>query len=124
MKTSGYHILRLGLGITFFWIGVLIFKDPEGWGGMIQPWALNLLPAPVKTIMLSTAVMDMVIGFFLVINVWTWLFALLGATHLFVVLVTTGINAITVRDIGLLGGSLALAVSKMPEGVLKKFRKS
>jgi uncharacterized membrane protein YphA (DoxX/SURF4 family) len=124
MKTSGYHILRVGLGITFFWIGILIFKDPEGWGAMIQPWALDLLPAPVKTVMLSTAAMDMVIGFFLLIDVWTWLFALVGAIHMVVVLTTTGINAITVRDIGILSGLLAVTVSKLPDAVWKKFRKS
>lgn len=123
MKTSGYHILRVALGITFFWIGILIFKDPEGWGAMIQPWALDLLPGSVRTTMLSTAAMDVLIGFFLLIDVWTWVFALLGAIHMVVVLTTTGINAITVRDIGLFGGLLAVTVSNLPEAVWKKFRK-
>jgi hypothetical protein len=33
IKTS-FHILRVGLAITFLWIGVLIFKNPESWGGV------------------------------------------------------------------------------------------
>lgn len=124
MKHSGYHLLRVALGITFFWIGILIFKDPEGWGAMVQPWVADLLPGPIETVMLSTALMDVLIGFFLLIDVWTWLFALVGAIHMIVVLATTGINAITVRDIGLFGGLLAVTLSNLPEAFWKKFKKS
>lgn len=114
MKEYGYHIVRVGLAITFLWIGILILRDPESWGAMVQPWVLKLMPLPIKEIMLSTAVLDMVIGFFLLIDVFTWLLALIGALHLVTVLAVTGINAITVRDIGLLAGLLALFVTKFP----------
>ena len=114
MKESGYHILRVGMAITFLWIGILIFRDPESWGAMVQPWVLKLLPLPIKSMMLSIAVLDMLIGFFLLIDVFTWLLALIGALHLVTVLAVTGINAITVRDIGLLAGLLALVVTKFP----------
>lgn len=113
-KEYGYHIVRVGLAITFLWIGILIFRDPESWGAMVQPWVLELMPLPIKSVMLSTAVLDMVIGFFLLIDVFTWLLALIGALHLVTVLAVTGINAITVRDIGLLAGLLSLFVTKFP----------
>ena len=114
MKSYAYNILRVGLAITFLWIGILILKDPLAWGGYLAPWAANLLPIPLEQAMIGTAVLDIVIGIFLLIDVWTWLAALVGAIHLVIVLTISGINAITVRDIGLLAGVIALAVSAWP----------
>lgn len=121
MKKTAYHILRVAMGINFIWIGILIFKSPESWGGLIQPWAANLLPVPLEQAMRSTAVLDILIGFFLLIDVFTWLAATLAAIHLVIVLVTTGITTITVRDIGLLGGTLALIIGGLPEKYRKRF---
>lgn len=114
MNKSAYHILRVAVAITFVWIGILIFRDPESWGGMIQPWAASLLPVPLKQAMISTAILDIAIGFFLLVDVLTWLAAGLAGLHLIVVLATTGISAITVRDIGLLGAAIALLVQTWP----------
>lgn len=113
---SGFHVLRVGIAITFLWIGILIFKNPEAWGtGFIQPWAAGLLPVPIREAMLGTAVLDVVIGVLLLADVFTWVAALVGSAHLIVVLTVSGINAITIRDVGLLAGTLALLVSTLPE---------
>jgi nitroreductase/dihydropteridine reductase len=69
MKISSYHIIRVGLAITFLWIGVLIFKSPEGWGTLIQPWAAGLLPVSLKTAMIATAILDLAIGLLLLIDI-------------------------------------------------------
>jgi uncharacterized membrane protein YkgB len=48
MKKTSYHILRVGVAITFLWIGVLIFKQPEAWGGDIfSPGPLAYYPYPL-----------------------------------------------------------------------------
>lgn len=122
MNKSAFTILRVALGITFLWIGILIVQDPEAWGGYIQPWAANLLPLPIKEMMLGTGALDIVIGFLLVTNILTWLAAAVGAIHLVIVLVTSGINSITVRDIGLLGASIAVSLATWPKNLI--FKKS
>ncbi|PIR69617.1 MAG: hypothetical protein COU47_02585 [Candidatus Niyogibacteria bacterium CG10_big_fil_rev_8_21_14_0_10_46_36] len=109
-KDASYHILRIAVGITFVWIGILIFQSPEAWGGFVEPWVENLLPLPLKDIMLATAAVDVVIGFFLLVDVYVWIFGFLGALHLATVLITSGITAVTVRDIGLLGGLIAITL--------------
>lgn len=124
MKKTGFNILRVGLGITFLWIGVLIFKQPEAWGGYLQPWAAGLLPVPLTQAMMGTAVLDMLIGALLLVGSFVWLAALVGAVHLVIVLVTSGITDITVRDIGLLTAALALMVDSLPPAILAKFKKS
>ncbi|MBI2485251.1 DoxX family membrane protein [Candidatus Uhrbacteria bacterium] len=108
MKDSSYHILRVGIAITFLWIGLLIFKEPEAWGAFLQPWAAGILPMPIEQAMTSTAVLDLLIGLALLLDFYVWLAALLGMIHLVIVLTVSGINPITVRDIGLLTGTFAL----------------
>lgn len=116
MQQLPYHVLRVGLAITFLWIGILIFRNPEAWSGYLQPWAAKLMPIPLTQAMMGTAILDIIIGFLLLINVLTWLVATIGAIHLVIVLFVSGINAITVRDIGLLAGALALAISAYQKG--------
>lgn len=115
MTKYAFHILRVGLAITFLWIGLLILRSPVGWAAYLQPWAAALLPVPLTQALLLTAIFDLVVGFFLLIDAFTWLAVLFAALHLFVVLIVSGITEITVRDIGLLAGSLALLTDSWPQ---------
>ena len=120
MKKTSFHILRVGLAITFLWIGVLIFKQPEAWGGYLQPWAAKLLPIPIAQAMVATAILDIGIGVLLLVNRLVWMAALAGAIHLIIVLATSGVTDITVRDVGLLAAALALAVNFLPKSFYDK----
>ena len=108
---ASFHILRVGLAITFLWIGVLILKEPKLWGGYIQPWAQNLLVLPLEKAMIFTAILDIVVGVLLLVDFLTFYASILAAFHLIIVLVVSGINAITIRDIGLLAAAISLVVS-------------
>src|SRR3989344_2162832 len=120
MNKTSFHILRVGLAITFLWIGILILKQPEAWSGYMQPWAAGLLPIPIEQAMKGTAVLDLVIGALLIFDSYVWLAALLGTLHLISVLVVSGITDITVRDIGILSAALALMVDSMPVNIINK----
>lgn len=111
------------MAITFLWIGVLIFKTPEAWGGYLQPWAAGLLPIPLKQAMIGTAFLDVTIGFFLLIDSFVWMAALVGAIHLVVVLTVSGITEITVRDIAILAATVALMSDSLPQFIKNKFIK-
>jgi uncharacterized membrane protein YphA (DoxX/SURF4 family) len=108
MKSASLSILRVGIGITFLWIGILIFRNPTGWGSLLLPWAIGLLPGSLETVMIQTAIIDVAIGLLLLMNLWPWIAAFLASFHLLIVLITVGITEITARDIGLLAGSIAL----------------
>lgn len=114
MSKTSFHILRIGLAITFIWIGVLIFRDPESWSGYVQPWAVKLLPVPVSKILLATAIFDIFIGVLFLIDWFCWLAGLLGALHLVAVLAVSGITDITVRDIGILAAAVAVMIESLP----------
>lgn len=123
MKNAGYHIMRVSMGITFLWIGVLIFRDPEYWGSLLQPWAANLLPQSLQVAMIETAVLDILIGLLFLIDSFVWVAGALGAAHMIVVLAASGIDVITVRDIGLLGACLALFWADVPDWMRKWVKK-
>jgi len=74
--------------------------------------------------MIGTAILDILIGFFLLIDFLTWLAALVGAIHLIIVLTVSGITDITVRDIGLLVAALALMIDSLPQWALNKLQRS
>lgn len=114
MISPAFHILRVGIAITFLWIGILVFQEPEAWGLYLQSWAVDILPISLKQAMISAALLDILVGLFLLINVFTWVAAFLGAVHLIIVLITTGINGVTVRDIGLLAAIISIMVFTWP----------
>ncbi|KKR70274.1 MAG: hypothetical protein UU13_C0009G0003 [Candidatus Nomurabacteria bacterium GW2011_GWB1_40_7] len=120
MKKTSSHFLRVGLAITFLWIGVLIFKNPEAWGGYLQPWATGLLPIPLAQAMIGTAVLDIAIGAFLLFDFLPWLAAFVGVIHLVIVLIVSGITDITVRDIGLLVAMVALMIDSLPQEIIRR----
>jgi uncharacterized membrane protein YphA (DoxX/SURF4 family) len=122
MKKSSFHILRVGMAVTFLWIGVLILKEPEMWAGYIQPWAMKLLPMSAVQAMIGTAFLDIVIGVFLLIDSFVWLAALVGSVHLIIVLAVSGITDITVRDIAILAGTLALLADSLPQSFIRKIQ--
>ena len=114
MKKTSFHILRVGLAVTFLWIGVLILRQPEAWGGYLQPWAARLLPVPIPQALMGTALLDLAVGALLLLDALVWIAALVGALHLLIVLITSGITDITVRDIGLLAAAVALMAESLP----------
>lgn len=113
-KVAALTIVRAGTAITFLWIGILIFRAPEAWGGLLQPWAAGILPIPLREAMLGTAALDIAIGLFLLIDKYVAYAAAIGFAHLLIVLAVIGINETTVRDIGLAAATLALAVGWWP----------
>lgn len=122
MNKTSFHILRVGLAITFLWIGILIFKEPGAWGSYIQPWAVKLLPLPINDMMIGTAFLDVIIGFLLLIDSLVWIAALLGTIHLIIVIICSGITEIIVRDIGILAGVVALFVDSLPKDLMEKIK--
>lgn len=120
MKQTSFHVLRVGTAVTFLWIGMLILKTPEAWGGFILPWALKLLPVSVYEAMIGVAILDIIIGIFLLFDTFVWIAALLGALHMIIVLTVSGINEVTVRDIAILAGTLALFAESIPMYVSNK----
>lgn len=120
MKKIPLHILRVGLAVTFIWIGVLIIMEPMAWGGYMQPWVSNLIPFDIQQMMIVTGVLDITIGALLALGVIIPLAASVAALHVAMVLVASGITDITVRDIAILAAALALTLESLPLPLARK----
>lgn len=98
--------LRTGLGIVFLWIGLDIFRHPDAWVGFAPPEGALGLDRLV--LLKAGGAFDIAIGVSLLLGTFPRATAFLAALHLAGVLVTQGINAVLIRDVGLLGASLSL----------------
>jgi len=117
MKSTAFHIVRVGTGITFVWIGVLILRDPAAWGRVLQPWAVGLIGAgSLREAMLLTAGLDILVGLALLTDLATFWAASLGFLHLANVIIVVGITPVTTRDIAIAAGLLALVADSWPAG--------
>lgn len=101
------HIfLRLGLGLVFLWIGIDMFRHSDNWIGYVPA---NLPFNFSRSVFLTlTAIMDSAIGALLIFNFFPKTAAAVAAFHLVGIIIFQGIDAVIIRDVGLLGASLAL----------------
>lgn len=119
MSLINPHIaLRLGLGLMYAYSGVDLLTHPRSWH-----WAVQALPGPIRSMIYSLigvdrylmfqgigelAVAGVFLGWFLPRKLVA-VIALLATFEIGAILAFVGLNAITFRDIGLLGAASALA---------------
>lgn len=119
--------LRLGLGLMYVFSAYDIFVHPTAWY-----WAIRPLPQFLQTIINNQIGIDNYLKFQAVEELllallfiawflprWVVQFAsVLAALEMFLILLFVGIDAITFRDIGLLGAAVALLImSKQNSGI-------
>lgn len=101
-----HRFLAWGLGIVFLWIGLDIIKHPDAWIGYLPgdlPFGLNRALA-----LKINGIFDAVLGGLLLLGWWPRVVAGFAALHLIGILADQGIDQVIIRDVGLLGTSLAL----------------
>lgn len=103
---TSYFLLRVGLGVVFLWIGIDIFRHPEGWIGYV-PMSLPLGLSRETGLQLNGA-LDVALGLLLILDKLPKIVAAVASIHLAGILITQGINALIIRDVGLFGAALAL----------------
>lgn len=101
-----YLTLRVGLGIVFLWIGVDIWRHPEAWIGFL-PASLPFGLSRSLTLQLN-GIFDIVVGIMLFLGRWQKITAGLAVLHLVGIIFTQGVDAVLIRDVGLLGAALSL----------------
>lgn len=106
-KYNWSHLcLSIGLGVVFLWIGIDILRHPDSWIGYIPT---NLpIHIPTTSLLQANGGFDIALGLLLILRMWPKLVAFLAAGHLIVIIATQGVDAVLIRDVGLLGACLAL----------------
>ncbi len=108
--------LRLGLGLMYLYSSYDIFYHTQNWKGYIPQWFFHLI-IPIMSIDLYLklqAVGEFVIA--LLFLAWfsgKWgvrIAAILSTIEMLAIILLSGIDNVTFRDIGLLGASLSLLI--------------
>ncbi|OGY97233.1 MAG: hypothetical protein A2128_01280 [Candidatus Liptonbacteria bacterium GWC1_60_9] len=100
------EIGRLGLGFVLVYAGVSSLLAPEDWIGFV-PTAVEVAVSR-ETFLALHAVLELVAGAALLVNVGAFWGALFGAANMAGILLATGVDLITFRDVGLLALALML----------------
>lgn len=118
-------ILRLGLAAVFLIFGLDKFRS-EGvqlasWADWVPGWFSTLIGGQVKVFIVALGVFEVLVGLAFLTGYLLFWAALLSSLFLLatVLLSTSGpffgsIDQSTIRDIGLLGGTLSLMLSTAP----------
>lgn len=111
IKTSNL-LLRLGLAFVFLWFGIDKFIHPDYWINAWMPFWLQGILAHFGignlNFIYANGIFEVVIGLGFVFNIFVKLLALLTVLFLLLVIISFGLNEVTIRDVGLIGAALAL----------------
>ncbi len=104
--------LRLGLAAVFIWFGVDKFLNPQYWLSAWIPQSVLTVASGVglsgMDVVYSSGVFELLVGASVLSNIFIKIFSVLAIVFLVTVLFTFGVSEVIVRDLGLIGGFLAL----------------
>jgi cobalamin biosynthesis protein CobD/CbiB len=106
--------LRLGIGLMYLYSGFDLFVNPQHWYGFVPQWLSQSLISylTIENYLKIQGAGEFLLG--LIILAWflpkflVQSAVILAILEMILILLFIGIDPITFRDIGLLGGSLAL----------------
>lgn len=104
-------VLRVGLAFVFFWFGFSQLNDQTMWVGLIPTWIVSLTGMSAKAIVIANGIFEVIMASLLCLGVAVRIVALLLALHLFTIVLKLGMNAVGVRDVGLLCALVSVMIT-------------
>lgn len=104
----GLLALRFGLAGTYLYSGLSLISNPEKWIGFIPSWFQNTLPIQPELYLQFQGGFELILAFAFITGILLRPAALISALEMTGILLFLGPNLITFRDMGLLGGAVAL----------------
>lgn len=107
---DSFLLLRIGLGFVFFWFGLDKLIHPGNWVVYITPFLSSIIFFDITLFLFMLGTIEIIFGILLWAGWKLRIVSLLISIHLFLIIIFTGFNEITIRDIGLLSIALALFI--------------
>lgn len=104
----GLLVLRMGLAAVFLWFGFSQLVDSLNWVSWVPQWAVTLFHMPPAMIVLANGVFEVAAGSLLAIGLFVPAVSLLLGLHLLVIIIDIGLDAVGMRDFGLMFATFAL----------------
>lgn len=103
--------LRYGLALTYLFSGYDLIANPRSWSVFVPYWFANMLPVDVLTYIQIQGVVELLIALAFITGYFIRPAAFVSALEMVAILLLYGVDAVTFRDLAILGGSLALFVA-------------
>jgi hypothetical protein len=100
--------LQLGLAFVFLWIGIKSLIEPQNWIGFIPLWLGSFLPISVVLFLKIHSIAEIILALWLLSGRALVISSALATLFLGLILLASGLNDITFRDVGLLTAAAAL----------------
>lgn len=109
MSNKAKFLLRLGLAFTFAYAGLAALMSPTSWVGYVPQWVSTFVSQ--ETFLLLHAIFELALAAAILFKFKPRYAYALAALDLLAILIFSGIDAITFRDVGLFFMALALWVT-------------
>ena len=111
------------MSLVFLYFGFNQFISPDEWAGFVPDSAL-VFGLSAKTLVLFNAVLELALGFILLLGIYVRFASLILSLHLVVIASSLGFNDLGVRDFGLAVATFVVFLNGEDQLCLhKKFRK-
>jgi cytochrome c-type biogenesis protein len=101
-------VLRYGLALTYIYSGYDLITNSRSWASFVPYWFSNLLPVDALTYLQFQGAVELLLALAFITGFALRPAAFLAALEMVSILLLYGIDAVTFRDVAILGGALAL----------------
>lgn len=106
-KETGKIILRISLSLVFLYFGFSQIISPDEWSSLVPEFLAGKI-ITVNNLVVMNGILEITLGIFLLIGLYTRFSALVLALHLGFITLHLGFNPIGIRDFGLTIATLSI----------------
>ncbi len=106
MSNKAKFLLRLGLAFVFAYAGIAALMSPTSWVGYVPQWVSGFVSP--ETFLLLHSIFELALAAAILFKIKPKIAYALAALDLLAILIFSGIDAVTFRDVGLFFLAFAL----------------
>ena len=103
--------LRFGLAATYIYSGLSLILEPAAWLAYVPVWFVDILPVGILPYLQFQGILELLLAAAFISGILLRPAAFLSALEMLLILVLSGVDGVTFRDLAILGGSLAVFFS-------------
>ncbi len=107
LSTYAFPLLRIALSLVFLYFGFQQITAPDVWVDFVPSFLTSTIITAANIVMVN-GVLELTLGTFLLMGLYTRISALILSLHLFGITTSIGFTPLGVRDFGLAAATLVL----------------
>jgi len=100
MEKYARPLLRIAMSLVFLYFGFQQVYSPDNWTGFVPKFLTNTI-ITANNIVVLNGIMELSLGLFILIGLYTKFSSLILAVHLFGISFSLGLTPLGIRDFGL-----------------------